>query len=46
MNEHNSHFSGYAQASSNSMIAKDFTNDTGRVNYIRGYLTFLASATR
>jgi hypothetical protein len=29
-----------------SMSAKDFTNDTPRVNYIRDYLTFLASAIR
>ncbi|RCV34501.1 hypothetical protein SETIT_7G164200v2 [Setaria italica] len=28
------------------MTAKDFTNDTGRVDYIRDYLTFLASAIR
>lgn len=37
---------GYAQASNSSMTAKDFTNDTPRVNYIRDYLTFLASAMR
>jgi hypothetical protein len=28
------------------MSAKDFTNDTPRINYIRDYLTFLASAIR
>ncbi|OEL22948.1 putative inactive beta-glucosidase 14 [Dichanthelium oligosanthes] len=37
---------GYAQASNSSMTAKDFTNDTRRVDYICGYLTFLASAIR
>ncbi|KAK8449178.1 hypothetical protein SEVIR_7G173000v4 [Setaria viridis] len=37
---------GYAQASNSSMITKDFTNDTGRVDYLQGYLTFLASAIR
>ncbi|CAO2042988.1 unnamed protein product [Urochloa humidicola] len=37
---------GYAQASNSSMTAKDFTNDTQRINYIRDYLTFLASAIR
>ncbi|CAN6240130.1 unnamed protein product [Urochloa humidicola] len=37
---------GYAQASNSSMTAKDFTNDTKRINYIRDYLTFLASAIR
>nr|CAB3485113.1 unnamed protein product [Digitaria exilis] len=28
------------------MTTKDFTNDTGRVDYIQGYLSFLASAIR
>jgi len=37
---------GYAQGSNSSMSAKDFTNDTPRINYIRDYLTFLASAIR
>ncbi|KAL6903511.1 hypothetical protein ACP4OV_004324 [Aristida adscensionis] len=37
---------GYAQASNSSMTAADFTNDTGRVDYISNYLTFLASAIR
>ncbi|CAN6268518.1 unnamed protein product [Urochloa humidicola] len=37
---------GYAQASNSSMTANDFTNDTQRVDYICGYLTFLASAIR
>ncbi|CAD6344167.1 unnamed protein product [Miscanthus lutarioriparius] len=37
---------GYAQASNSNMSAKDFTNDTGRVDYLQGYLTFLASAIR
>ncbi|KAL6903512.1 hypothetical protein ACP4OV_004325 [Aristida adscensionis] len=37
---------GYPQASNSTMTAKDFTNDTGRVDYLRGYLTFLASAIR
>ncbi|RLM73066.1 putative inactive beta-glucosidase 14 [Panicum miliaceum] len=37
---------GYAQASNSSMTAKDFTNDTRRVDYICGYLSFLASAIR
>ncbi|CAL5015965.1 unnamed protein product [Urochloa decumbens] len=37
---------GYAQASNSSMTARDFTNDTQRINYIRDYLTFLASAIR
>nr|CAB3487623.1 unnamed protein product [Digitaria exilis] len=37
---------GYAQASNSSMTTKDFTNDTGRVDYIQGYLSFLASAIR
>ncbi|TVU15273.1 hypothetical protein EJB05_38784 [Eragrostis curvula] len=37
---------GYAQASNSSMTAEDFTNDTQRVDYIRSYLIFLASAIR
>jgi len=37
---------GYAQASNSSMTAKDFTNDTQRIDYIHDYLTFLASAIR
>uniref|UniRef100_A0A0E0KST0 Uncharacterized protein n=1 Tax=Oryza punctata TaxID=4537 RepID=A0A0E0KST0_ORYPU len=37
---------GYSQASNSSMTAKDFTNDTGRITYIHGYLTSLASAIR
>lgn len=37
---------GYAQASNHSMAANDFINDAGRIHYIRGYLTFLASAIR
>ncbi|KAG8065286.1 hypothetical protein GUJ93_ZPchr0004g38934 [Zizania palustris] len=37
---------GYAQAGNSSMRANDFTNDTRRINYIRGYLTSLASAIR
>ncbi|OEL22949.1 putative inactive beta-glucosidase 14 [Dichanthelium oligosanthes] len=37
---------GYPQASNSSMTAEDFTNDTGRIDYLRGYLTFLASAIR
>ncbi|KAI5014198.1 hypothetical protein ZWY2020_055588 [Hordeum vulgare] len=37
---------GYAQASNSSMTAKDFTGDTERINYISGYLTYLASAIR
>ncbi|KAK3142090.1 hypothetical protein QOZ80_4BG0342090 [Eleusine coracana subsp. coracana] len=37
---------GYAQASNSNMTAKDFTNDTRRVDYIRSYLTFLRSAIR
>uniref|UniRef100_A0A0D9W750 4-hydroxy-7-methoxy-3-oxo-3,4-dihydro-2H-1,4-benzoxazin-2-yl glucosidebeta-D-glucosidase n=1 Tax=Leersia perrieri TaxID=77586 RepID=A0A0D9W750_9ORYZ len=37
---------GYSQASNSSMTAKDFTNDTRRINYISGYLTSLASAIR
>lgn len=28
------------------MTAKDFTGDTERINYISGYLTYLASAIR
>jgi beta-glucosidase len=40
------YFLGYPQASNGGMIAKDFTNDTGRVDYLQGYLTFLASAIR
>jgi hypothetical protein len=39
-------FSGYPQASNSNMAAKDFTNDTPRVDYIRSYLTYLASAVR
>ncbi|KAK1687039.1 hypothetical protein QYE76_047887 [Lolium multiflorum] len=37
---------GYAQASNSSLAANDFTSDTGRINYISGYLKFLASAIR
>ncbi|KAM0831988.1 hypothetical protein ACQ4PT_065182 [Festuca glaucescens] len=37
---------GYAQASNSSTAANDFTSDTGRINYISGYLKFLASAIR
>uniref|UniRef100_A0A0E0PBI7 4-hydroxy-7-methoxy-3-oxo-3,4-dihydro-2H-1,4-benzoxazin-2-yl glucosidebeta-D-glucosidase n=1 Tax=Oryza rufipogon TaxID=4529 RepID=A0A0E0PBI7_ORYRU len=37
---------GYSQASNSNMTAKDFTNDTGRITYIQGYLTSLASAIR
>jgi beta-glucosidase len=39
-------FAGSAQASNSNMSAKDFTNDAGRVDYLQGYLTFLASAIR
>nr|CAB3485115.1 unnamed protein product [Digitaria exilis] len=39
-------FSGYAQASNSSMTARDFTNDTQRVDYIHDYLTSLASSIR
>ncbi|KAM0855166.1 hypothetical protein ACQ4PT_049960 [Festuca glaucescens] len=37
---------GYAQASNSSMSANDFTGDTGRIDYVSGYLKFLASAIR
>ncbi|TVU15274.1 hypothetical protein EJB05_38785, partial [Eragrostis curvula] len=37
---------GYAQASNSSMTTEDFTNDIGRVKYMRGHLTYLASAIR
>jgi beta-glucosidase len=37
---------GYSQASNSNMTAKDFTNDTGRITYIQGYLISLASAIR
>ncbi|GJN27057.1 hypothetical protein PR202_gb15040 [Eleusine coracana subsp. coracana] len=37
---------GYAQASNSSMTTKDFTNGVGRVKYMRGHLTYLASAIR
>ncbi|TVU15259.1 hypothetical protein EJB05_38769, partial [Eragrostis curvula] len=37
---------GYAQASNSNMTVEDFTNDTRRVDYIRSYLAFLASAIR
>ncbi|KAF8702698.1 hypothetical protein HU200_032521 [Digitaria exilis] len=37
---------GYAQASNSSMTARDFTNDTQRVDYIHDYLTSLASSIR
>ncbi|XP_047063882.1 probable inactive beta-glucosidase 14 [Lolium rigidum] len=37
---------GYAQASNSSMSANYFTSDTGRIDYMSGYLKFLASAIR
>ncbi|KAM0831991.1 hypothetical protein ACQ4PT_065184 [Festuca glaucescens] len=37
---------GYAQASNRSMSANDFTGDMGRIDYMSGYLEFLASAIR
>uniref|UniRef100_A0ACD5UT98 Uncharacterized protein n=1 Tax=Avena sativa TaxID=4498 RepID=A0ACD5UT98_AVESA len=37
---------GYAQASNSSMNANDFTSDTGRIDYMSGYLKFLSSAIR
>ncbi|KAM0871665.1 hypothetical protein ACQ4PT_039236 [Festuca glaucescens] len=37
---------GYPQASDISMTANDFTSDKGRIDFISGYLKFLASAIR
>ncbi|XP_047062186.1 probable inactive beta-glucosidase 14 [Lolium rigidum] len=37
---------GYPQASDIDMSANDFTSDKGRINFISGYLKFLASAIR